>query len=92
MADLHIPQGINYECTGCGKCCSGWAVPMTEEDYERISAWPWDNINPRFKGKRLFRELKDYEKADSPYSHAIVKGEDGHCPFLVDNLCFIHSQ
>ena len=27
-----------------------------------------------------------------PYTHAIKHGDDGHCPFLVDNLCFIHSQ
>jgi len=92
MVELRIPEGINYECTGCGKCCSGWAVPMTQDDYERISAWDWDSLNDKFKGRKLFRQLKDYERADSPYDYAIVKGEDGHCPFLVDNLCFIHSQ
>jgi len=92
MIDLHIPEGINYECTGCGKCCSGWAVPLTEEDYDRISEKDWASLHPKFIGKKLFRELRDYEAADSPYTNAIVRGEDGHCPFLVDNLCFIHKS
>lgn len=92
MIELHIPEGINYECTGCGKCCSGWAVPLTGDDYERISAKDWAALNTKYQGKKLFRALKDYERVDSPYSHAIIRGEDGHCPFLVDNLCFIHKN
>ena len=95
MADsmeLHLPEGINYECTGCGTCCGGWSVPMTEEDYFRISDIDWTKRSDKYVGKTLFRELKDYESKDTPYTHAIKEGEDGHCPFLVDNLCFIHSQ
>lgn len=92
MIELHIPEGINYECTGCGKCCSGWAVPLTTEDYDRISEKDWAVLHDKYRGKRLFRELRDYETADSPYTHAIIRGEDGHCPFLVDNLCFIHKN
>ena len=33
---LHVPQGFNYSCSGCGRCCKGVAVPMTQEDYERV--------------------------------------------------------
>jgi Fe-S-cluster containining protein len=88
---LHLPEGINYDCTGCGKCCSGWAVPMTGEDWERISKVDWGELNPKYKGKDLFRPMKDYEKAGTTYTHAIKPGDDGRCPFLVDNLCFIHS-
>jgi len=89
--ELHTPEGINYECTGCGKCCGGWAVPLTPEDYERISAIEWADELEKFEGEDLFRPLKKYEKIGSPYTHAIKEGEDGHCPFLVNNLCFIHS-
>ncbi len=91
-AMLHIPEGINYECTGCGKCCGGWAVPMTDPDYDRISDVDWAARLPKFAGKNLFRPLKQHEKKGSPYTHAIKEGDDGRCPFLVDNLCFIHSQ
>jgi Fe-S-cluster containining protein len=92
MLELHIPEGINYECTGCGKCCGGWAVPMTDEDYGRIKEVDWAARSPKFSGKNLFRPLKGYEKKGTPYTHAIKEGDDGRCPFLVDNLCFIHSQ
>jgi Fe-S-cluster containining protein len=89
---LHIPQGINYECQGCGKCCGGWAVPMTEEDYDRISAVEWTGVNAVVRGKGLYRELKKYESANTPYTHKIMEGDDGHCPFLVDKLCHIHAE
>lgn len=90
--ELHIPQGINYECTGCGKCCGGWSVPLTSADYERISKVDWGSHLRKFEDMSLYRELKEDEAAGSPYSHAIKVGDDGHCPFLVDNLCFIHSK
>ncbi len=88
---LIIPEGINYECMGCGKCCSGWSVPLTAADYERISKVDWAAKNDKFAGLDLFRELKDYERKGSPYTHAIKHGDDGYCPFLVNNLCYIHS-
>ena len=86
---LVIPEGINYECTGCGKCCSGWSVPLTKDDYERISAIDWASKNEKFEGESLFRELKGFEKANSPYIHAIKHGNDAFSPFLVINLSFI---
>ena len=89
---LHIPQGINYECTGCGKCCGGWSVPLTGEDYDRIAAIDWTERKDKFASMDLFRELPDHDQKTGPYTHSIKVGDDGHCPFLVDNLCFIHSQ
>jgi Fe-S-cluster containining protein len=89
---LHIPDGINYECTGCGKCCSGWSVPMTADDYERISAIDWGARKDKFAGRTLFRDLPAADTKNSPYTNAIKVGDDGFCPFLVDNLCYIHSQ
>lgn len=89
---LHLPEGINYECTGCGKCCGGWAVPMTETDYERISAVNWAERLPKFQLVDLYRPLKPHEKQGTPYTHAIKESPTGQCPFVVDNLCFIHSQ
>ncbi len=90
--ELNIPEGINYECTGCGKCCSGWSVPLTQEDYDRIAPIDWGALSPEFKDKKLFRTLQSSEKLHTPYSHAINPEPDGHCPFLKNNLCFIHSQ
>jgi len=90
--ELIIPEGINYECTGCGKCCSGWSVPLTQEDYERIAAIDWGKLDPNLKDKDLFRALKPNEKLNTPYTHAIKAEPSGQCPFLKNNLCFIHSQ
>jgi hypothetical protein len=64
---------------------------MTKDDYERISAVNWSEKLEKFKGKNLFRPLKPGERQDTLYTHAIKEGADGHCPFLVDNLCFIHK-
>ena len=89
---LHLPEGINYECTGCGKCCGGWAVPMTQTDYERISAVDWAQKLPKFIATNLYRPLKPYESKGTPYTHAIKENGTGQCPFVVDNLCYIHSQ
>jgi Fe-S-cluster containining protein len=91
LPDLHLPIGINYECTSCGKCCGGWAVPMTEVDYDRISEVRWGEENPNYQGRTLFRELKKHEADGTPYTHKIV-AEGPACPFLVDNLCFMHSK
>ncbi len=89
---LKIPADINYQCTGCGKCCSGWSVPMTEEDYQRINAVNWADLNPDLKNKNLFRTLKANEKIGTPYAYAINPEPNGQCPFLKDNLCFMHSK
>lgn len=89
--EIHIPEGINYDCQGCGICCSGWSVNMSEEDYRRVSSVDWGELDPEYKGKKLFRELKRYERAGTSYTHRIVSKDDT-CPFIENKLCFIHKQ
>ena len=89
--EIHIPEGINYDCQGCGICCSGWSVNMSEEDYKRVSSVNWGELSDEYKGKKLFRELKPHERAGTGYTHRIVSKDDT-CPFLVNKLCFIHGQ
>lgn len=94
MADttpIHIPEGINYSCTGCGKCCGEWSVPLTEADYERISEMDWSS-KEEYRGKKLFSPLSLHEKEGLPFTHVIVATEDGYCPFLKDHLCVIHAE
>lgn len=88
--ELHIPVGINYDCQGCGICCSGWSVNMTKEDYERVSSVDWGELKPEYK-RKMFRELKPTERAGTNYTHRIVSLDDT-CPFLENKLCFIHGQ
>jgi Fe-S-cluster containining protein len=91
VVELLIPEGINYECTGCGKCCSGWSVPMTEADYQRVSSVDWSSLHESYRDKKLFREMKKSEREGTPYAYKIVS-ETGVCPFLVNNLCYMHSM
>jgi len=88
---LHIPQGINYSCSGCGRCCNGVAVPMTQDDYERVSAIDWSKELPEFDWSKQFRMLSAKENDSSTYTHAIRPTNDGHCPFLINKLCHIHA-
>jgi Fe-S-cluster containining protein len=88
---LHIPEGINYSCAGCGRCCNGVAVPMTQDDYERVSAIDWSKELPQFDWSRQFRMLSAKENDSSAYTHAIRPTDDGHCPFLINKLCHIHA-
>jgi Fe-S-cluster containining protein len=90
--NLITPDGLHYECTGCGKCCSGWSVPLTEEDYQRIVAIDWESLDANLRNKSLFRPLTAGQKLNTPYTHAINATAEGQCPFLKNNLCFIHSQ
>jgi Fe-S-cluster containining protein len=89
---LHIPEGINYSCSGCGRCCYGVAVPMTEEDYDRVSAIDFSKDLPQFDWSKQYRKLSDKERANTNYTHAIKSTSDGHCPFLVNKLCHIHGK
>ncbi len=91
---LHVPQGFNYSCSGCGRCCKGVAVPMTQEDYERVSAIDWskDEATAGFDWERQFRQLVKKQHDSTTYTHAIRPTDTGHCPFLINNLCHIHAK
>jgi len=89
---LHIPEGINYSCSGCGRCCYGVAVPMTDEDYDRVSAIDFSKDLPQFDWSKQYRKLSAAESANTNYTHAIKPTSSGHCPFLIDKLCHIHGK
>lgn len=90
--DMHVPEGINYSCAGCGRCCHNIVVPMTDDDYERVSALPMEQLIPDYMGQRVFRPTKSHESEGTAYSHVILRNDAGHCPFLVDKLCTIHGK
>ncbi len=92
---LHIPQGINFECTGCGNCCLRWPVPATEADFERIS-----DLAPGF-GKewqpavRFFRKLPVFSGGDklAQFPYTLEKQADGRCTFLTaEDRCMLHTE
>jgi Fe-S-cluster containining protein len=89
---LLIPEGIRYNCQGCGRCCAGWAVGLTEADYVRVKDVDWGSLHPDLAGKELFtHRQQEYEQGLSLYPHHTKAREDGTCSFLINDLCFIHS-
>lgn len=91
--DLKIPEGISYNCQGCGRCCAGWSVGLTEEDYAKVKDIPWQDLNPELAGKELFVDrVEEFKKGLSSTPYYTKARPDGSCPFLINNLCFIHSH
>lgn len=89
---LIIPEDIRYNCQGCGRCCSGWAVGLTDEDYDRVKDVNWGELKEELKGQELFIDRrKEFEAGYSMYPYFTKSRPDGTCPFLFDNLCFIHA-
>jgi Fe-S-cluster containining protein len=90
---LLIPEDIRYNCQGCGRCCSGWSVGLTEQDYGRIKDTDWQSLHPELKDKEIFfHREKEFVEGTAAYPHYTKPRDDGSCPFLIDNLCFIHSH
>jgi Fe-S-cluster containining protein len=81
---LHIPAGLNFECTGCGNCCLKWPVPITASDLERLQKMGGANVT---KLGSLF------SKRFELFSHYLNKLPDGRCEFLdADNQCSVHTK
>ncbi|MBI2810439.1 MAG: YkgJ family cysteine cluster protein [Candidatus Melainabacteria bacterium] len=84
---LYIPEGINFDCTGCGNCCFHWPVPATDQDVERIRALVGDADPPNF------RKLPGSVDKMKAFTHALEKKADGSCQYLdADLRCRLHKN
>lgn len=87
---LHIPEGINFDCTGCGNCCFEWPVPITREDFSRINSYAEQRD---LDAKKLFRVLNVDDDKLKVFSHSLEKRGDGLCEFLTeDKRCQLHND
>lgn len=89
---LHIPQGINFECSGCANCCLEWPVPITQADHTKLSALV---VRGELPGSEdlLFKPLKAGEDKLRLFSHSLEKRADGRCNFLThENKCLVHEK
>ncbi len=87
---IHIPAGINFECSGCGNCCFEWPVPITKEDFDRISKCAHELGKPT---ANLFRVLGGVDERLNKFSHSLEKRDDGMCEFLTeDKRCQLHQD
>lgn len=87
---LHIPEGINFDCTGCGNCCFEWPVPITRDDFTRISGYAQEQS---LDAKELFRVLSVNDDKLRVFTHSLEKRSDGLCQFLTDDKrCSLHRD
>jgi len=87
-SQLHIPEGINFDCTGCGNCCFEWPVPATRDDFARISKYAEERS---LDTRQLFRVLNVDDPKLKVFSHSLEKRADGLCEFLTeDKRCQLH--
>lgn len=84
---LYIPEGINFDCTGCGNCCFHWPVPVTDSDVERIKALVGQSDEPNF------RKLPTSVDKMKAFTHSLEKKSDGSCEYLdADIRCRLHKD
>jgi Fe-S-cluster containining protein len=89
---LVIAENIRYNCQGCGRCCTGWSVGVTAEDYAKVKDIDWGALHPDLANKELFvHHEEEFKQGLSLYPHHTKARSDGSCSFLIDNRCFIHS-
>lgn len=90
-ATLHIPEGINFDCTGCGNCCFSWPVPLTDDDFERICSLEIEGVKK--EPVHIIKTGAPASPGQRAFTSALGKRRDGKCQFLSpDNRCEIHSQ
>ncbi|MBZ0188704.1 MAG: YkgJ family cysteine cluster protein, partial [Candidatus Obscuribacterales bacterium] len=91
--NLQIPEEVRYNCQGCGRCCSGWSVGLTETDYDKVKDIDWGSLHPQLAERELFiHRQEQFKHGQAQYPHFTNPRKDGTCPFLIDNLCFIHGH
>ena len=39
--DIQVPEGARFSCQSCGRCCTGWAVPVDQVTADRLRARDW---------------------------------------------------
>lgn len=83
--DPWYKDGLSFECTGCGKCCSGSPgyVWVNFDEIEQIANYlklPVDQFKRRYLRQKNGR-----------YALIELPSKDYSCVFLQDNRCTIYS-
>ena len=80
--NYHFDQ--SWTCTGCGKCCTMWDIPVTIEEKERIEKLNIPGFD--FKNEEFFTQNKKFQHL------FLIKKRNNRCVFLGDDgLCIIHK-
>jgi|AGTN01.2.fsa_nt_gi Predicted Fe-S-cluster oxidoreductase len=89
---LHIMDGINFDCSGCGNCCFEWPVPLTKLDFQKLSKYADEEKIDRHSLFRVLATNQEDEKL-MVFTHSLEKRDDGRCEFLTaDKRCRLHIE
>ena len=76
-------EGLRFQCTACGKCCSGGPgyVWVTEAEIERMA---------RFKGQSVQRFTRDHVRRVGQRL-SLIERKNGDCVLLSDGKCSVYA-
>lgn len=87
--ELHIPEGIRFECTGCGNCCLNWPVPLTSADVETLDIM----LSNGQLHELSYKKLPQGHAQTRGFTHSLEKRTDGKCAYLTEqNRCELHEK
>ena len=81
-----LPIVEQWSCQGCGVCCRGSIIPLSDDDLAKLAAQHWEQ-------HEQFRRVKITEReALFGGGRVLAKRADGSCVFLTDTgRCTIHE-
>jgi len=81
------PFEDRWRCQGCGICCRGVIIPLSDDEYLRIRSQGWQS-RPEFAGRRLFVRVHPFHRR-----YRLAQRADGYCVFLSpQGRCRIHEE
>jgi lysine-N-methylase len=82
-----LPILERWDCHGCGICCRGASVLLSETDLRRLREQHWDE-HPDFRGKKIIVRSGLFDRR-----YRLAHRKDGTCVFQdADKLCRIHRE
>jgi uncharacterized protein len=83
-AEARYADGLRFECTGCGRCCTGgdgYVWVSTREIHALAARF---GIEPNEFGRRYLRRFEG--------RYALVDGAGGDCVFLRGKTCSVYED
>lgn len=82
MAEVRLPEGLRWTCSGCGACCSAFRLGPVEPEIV-------DRLHGEDIGGRWAPAAEGF--VDRERDGLFLRKVDGHCVFLRDDkLCAVH--
>lgn len=74
-----------WDCHGCGICCRGSIIPLSDQDLSQLRSQRWDN-HPNYRNGPTVVPIRAFSK-----KYRLAHRSDGSCVFLNEKgLCQIH--